>query len=266
METLARLLIAAVVTVGLLASAATAHAETTPGVDFELTLSERTPAAPTSMSLRIRYKDPRDAEAKPPSLKEVRIIAPDGLRFDGGAVAACTADDAALRLQGGAACAPGSRLGSGTVVVMTGCGPLVDPFALNLTPYNSGAGILELVTLGSQAVLAVERTRFSAPNEIKINPPSVPACPVVSVREAQLTVAGGAPARPYVTTPPHCPASGLWTSRVTVSYVGDATPYTASSTTPCVRPVTQRKATRRCVKRAAKKPARKRPAVRRCQR
>jgi len=262
MEIRARVLLSFVLVL-VAAPASPAHAE--PGADFGLTLSSHKASTPTSLSLRILYKHPRDPEAKPLPLKEVLITAPDGLRFDGGAVPACTADDAALRLQGGAACEAGSRLGSGTVVVMTGCGP-VDPFAMNLTPYNSGGGILELVTVGSQVVLAVERTRFGAPNEIRITPPQVPACPAVSVREAQLTVSGGTPARPYVTTPPQCPAAGVWTSRLSVRYVGDDTTYTASSATPCERPAVKRAKAKRPVRRCKPRATPPRRPARRCQR
>ena len=62
------------------------------------------PGAATGTVLDIEYRDPADADAKPPAVRRVVTDARPGARYDTSVPAACEASDAELMLQGAAAC------------------------------------------------------------------------------------------------------------------------------------------------------------------
>ena len=192
------------------------------------------------MHLRAFYKDPSDPDGKPSPLTALKINLPPGSRFDGSAVPACHATDDELNTKGRDACPRETRVGDGTLTAMTGFGPPVDPVSTDLTLFNSGDGIIELVTQkGSNAALGFDRLTFSAPNELTAHPPKTPGGPPdgrTSVREILFDMeAVHAPSgRPYLRTPRDCPANGLWSSLVRFS-TEDGNSYRATSTTTCLR-------------------------------
>src|SRR4051794_36028292 len=106
---------------------ASAQATTTPAADFQLDMASHTPGTPTSLNLHIFYKDPKDPQAQPPPQRKIVIEAPEGSIIDSGAVPKCLAGDAELQLAGEAACSSDSRIGSGTLSLITGGGPGFDP-------------------------------------------------------------------------------------------------------------------------------------------
>jgi hypothetical protein len=215
-----------------LAGAASASADSTPAVDFDLAFSSKAPGSPTAARLRILYKDPSDPDAKPPPLRELRLDAPAGARFSGNAVPACHASDAELRAEGRDACPAASKVGSGTLSVVTGFGPPLDPFPTDATLFNSGDGIIELFTQqASNRTLAIDRTKFVGPSALEAHPPVTPGGPPdgeTSVREVRFTYDKS----PLITTPRDCPGSGRWSSRLTYK-TSDGGTYSAGSTTPC---------------------------------
>ena len=71
-------------------------------------------------ALRLRLPQPVDPEAKPPAVRRVVTVLPRGARYDTSVPGACTATDAELIAQGGAACPPESAIGGGVVTVDTG--------------------------------------------------------------------------------------------------------------------------------------------------
>jgi hypothetical protein len=144
-------------------------------------------------------------------------------------------------LNGASACPQQSQVGTGTVIVMTGCGAPVDPATLDAVLFNSGDGITELLTdHKTGARLTVGHAKFTAPNTITETPSPNPGCPPVgeiSVRQVDFHFNNtrGAAGMAFITTPGVCPASELWTSRASAT-LADGHTYTATSTTPCVRP------------------------------
>jgi hypothetical protein len=199
--------------------------------DFALGFGTRAPGSATTMTLHILYKAPGDPDAKPPAIRSVTIQAPRGTRFDPGAVAACTASDAELYARGRDACPRGSLVGTGSLSVMSGLGPLVDPLPTDVWIYSTPEGVVELVqqpgtnvTLGFDR-LTLEGTTFSG------HPGFQPGAPPdgSSVRRIDWLV--DAPG--YVTTPERCPRSG-WIARGAFAFA-DGSSTSETSVAPCRR-------------------------------
>jgi hypothetical protein len=224
-------ILAAAIAVALTSPAA-ASADSTRAVDFDFAFSSKATGSNTGARLRILYKDPSDPDAKPPPLRELRLEAPAGTRFDGGAVPACHASDAELRAEGRDACAEASRVGGGSATVVTGFGPPADPFPTDATLFNSGDGIIELFTQrGSNRTLGIDRTKFVGQSTLEAHPPVTPGGPPdgeTSVREVRFTYDTG----PLITTPRNCPRSGRWASRL-IYRTSDGHSYSAGSVSPC---------------------------------
>jgi hypothetical protein len=210
-----------------------------PALDFQLQLGARQPASATSMTFHTVYRNPADPSGKPSPLRKSVIQAPRGTVFDGHAVPTCSASGSQLMLAGSSACPQASQVGTGTVIVITGCGPPVDPETLDAALFNSGNGIIELFTDHSTgAPIAVGHATFTAPNTLTETPAPNPGCPPsgeTSVRQVdfhfnEVRGAGGAA---FITSPPSCPASRRWASKITAT-VADGHSYVATSSTACV--------------------------------
>ncbi|HEY1358203.1 MAG TPA: hypothetical protein VGF21_07855 [Thermoleophilaceae bacterium] len=219
-----------------LAGGGQAHAESTAAVDFELGFVSRTPGSVTGMRFYSLYKDPSDPRAKPSPLREVTIEAPAGTRFNGAALPACHATDMELKAQGRDACPASSRVGGGSLTVMTGFGPPLDPVPSDATLFNSGNGVIELFTQpGTNATLGIDRTTLTGPSTLTAHPPVTPGGPPdgeSSVREVHLAYDTGA--KPFIRTPASCPPDGRWVGRLRFR-TKDGHAYSARSTTPCTR-------------------------------
>jgi hypothetical protein len=231
---IARIILAAAA-LGAALGAAPALAEPAPPVDFSLTFSSTTPGSATDAALHILYKDPEDSDnpdGKPPALTDVRIAAPPGTVFDGAAVSACPASDAELMLLGRAACPPASDVGDGFASVVTTFTPPTDRFVSDVTLFNYGDGIVELLEFVEGGIRVTDRARFEGKDTMVLHPTVVPG---ITEREFKFTYRGtlGSPGKPFITTPPDCPPSGAWTARITYTVTTGAT-YTATGTTPCV--------------------------------
>jgi hypothetical protein len=80
--------------------------------------------------------------------------------------------------------------------------------------FNYGDGIIELLEFLAGGLKVVDRAAFTDPNKMVLHPAVVPG---VTEREFTFTYAGqpASASTPFVTTPPRCPRSGRWTSRLT---------------------------------------------------
>lgn len=215
-------------------AAAPGLASSRPPVDFSLRFGSKAPNTPARIHLHILYKDPghpHNPNAKPPALTKVTIQAPRGTVFDGSAVPACRASDDQLQENGRAACPTASRVGGGIGSVIVGSG---QPVVLDATLFNAGNAVIELFTFkGTDTTAAVDRARFHGPRTMVLHPPVYPG---ISEREFDFTYrpVRGAGGKAFITTPPLCPPSGVWTSRLSYTVTTGAR-YRASSTTPCAR-------------------------------
>jgi hypothetical protein len=217
----------------LLAAPATAVAG--PRAQLQVSFAQTGPGVGTRLSLHILYRDPAGPNVKPPAIRGASIALPPGTRVDGAAVARCTATDAELMSLGRSACPAGSRVGGGSLVAITGFGPPFDPFPTDVTLFNSGDGVIELVQqAGTNQTLAIDRATVSG-NVYASHPPRTPGGPPdgeTVVRTIDFTLDGpAAGGRAFVTTPPSCPSGGAWISVGRFSFDGAVDE--ATSPTPC---------------------------------
>jgi hypothetical protein len=218
--------------VAALGSAA-AGAAAAPPVDFSFGFSSTQPGAPADAALYILYKDPEnpdDPDGQPPALTRVEVAAPSGTVFDGTAVPACLASNDELMLRGAAACPEPTGVGNGFASVVNAFGPPLEPFTADVTLFNYGDGIIELLRFEG-AINVVDRARFESPSTMVLNPPVVPGITEREFRFAYRGMPRGA-GKAFITTPPDCPPSRMWTSRLTYTVTTGAT-YSAESATPC---------------------------------
>jgi hypothetical protein len=207
---------------------------------FWFTFDTTKPRTPTDAALHILYRDPEDPQnpdGKAPPLTYVKIAAPPGTVFDPTAVPACHASDAELMLLGPPACPPASRVGQGFGSVVADPGP-PDPFVADVALFNYGEGIVEVLTFPGD-VRATDRAKFEGSSTLVLHPAVVPG---ISEREFSFIYHGRrrGSGKPFITTPPSCPRSGVWTSRLTYRVTTGAT-YHARSVTPCDRPASSRR-------------------------
>lgn len=205
-------LTAAATGLGIVLAGATAGATTGDRADLGLAFSTRAPGAPAALTIHILYKAHGDADAKPSPIRAVTIAAPEGTRFDLHAVPACGASDEELKAQGSGACPSSSRLGEGKLTAITGFGPPVDPVAADITLFNAGDGVIEVVTAtGTDRVLGTDRLSVHG-STLTGDPPSTPGGPPdgeTAIRQIDFTIDAGTR---FVTTPPACPAVASWST------------------------------------------------------
>jgi hypothetical protein len=202
-------------------------------VEFALDLTSAQPASATGMHLRAGVPD---RNGKPPQLRRVVYQLPAGTVLDPTVVPACQASDDELRARGLGACPAETRVGHGTLTAVTGFGAPLDPLAAEVTVFQGVGELVEAVTPpGSDRVVAVDRARIG-PGTLTLNPPEAPGGPPdgrTTIRDIDLFLPErSADGRSFLGTPPGCPGSGNWVSRVTATYDGGETE-AAAATTPC---------------------------------
>jgi hypothetical protein len=215
-----------------LAASGTAPATTGSRADFDLALSPAKPAATAELTLHVRYKAAGDDEAKPSPIRKVVVAAPPGTRFNTDATANCDATDDQLMAQGSGACPPESRIGAGKLTADTGFGPPADPVAGDLTLFNGGHSVIEVVTApGTDRTVGIDRLEIAG-STLTGHPPTTPGGPPdgeTAVRQIDFTIDA---ATRFVTTPAACPASRVWTSTGTFGFA-DGAEETLASATAC---------------------------------
>jgi len=195
--------------VWLLAGTALPHASDASSI--RLAFGSKEPGTRTAMALHIRFTKRGEPNAKPSPIRRIRIEAPQGTAFHSTRVPVCRASDPEVMALGPDACPEGSRIGGGTIVVVTGFGPPFDPFASPTAVFNDGRGWLEVSQTPSNPGLTVAVTRLAVngstiSGDIAATPGGPP-----DFQTAVSTVDLSFPAsKGYITTPRSCPASGGW--------------------------------------------------------
>jgi polyvinyl alcohol dehydrogenase (cytochrome) len=209
-----------------------------PRVELGLRLTSRAPASPSGVSVSLRFNPSGDRDGKPSPLRVATIHAPSGLRFDNGALARCTASDDELKTRGSDACPAASKLTVGSFSAMSGTP--ADPLGGDDHVFNGNGEIIEVITVpGASPSPGFDRLKIAG-STLTAHPPTTPGGPpdgetaVKSIAfDVPVRTSGG---RSLITTPPVCPASGVWTTTGTFGFA-DGTVETASATTPCERPL-----------------------------
>lgn len=216
-------------------AAAPVSADAGPRAELRAGFGQTHAGAPTAMTVHILYRAPNDPDAKPSPIRGAEIATPPGTRFDATAPERCQATDAELMAFGRAACPAGSRVGGGKLVAVTGFGAPFDPFFTDVTLFNTGAGVIELVQQqGTDQTLAIDRATVRG-NVYTSHPPRTPGGPPdgeTAVRSVDFSFDAPAPgARAFITTPSSCPADGQWRATGRFAFDGDVD--VATSSTPC---------------------------------
>lgn len=196
---------------------------------FEMHYGSSVPGTSTSLSTHMTWTDPGEAAAKPKEIKKIVFKFHPGTRFDTAALPRCGASDKAVRDHGAAVCPRGSKVGAGSTMVNTGTSPI---FGTQVTFFNSRG---QLIVLVKAAALTITVFRDDVVGDtITVNTKIPAGFALTDLRVAFRThnrrVAGRR--HSYFRTPPTCPASGVWTTTATFTYV-DASSQTLTSTTPC---------------------------------
>ena len=232
-----QLLAALTVALGAAGLGLSAQAASASGLILSLQLTSHQAGSPTGATLHLAYPDGPEGKPKPVSKGVYKF--PRGTTIDEAAVQVCMASNEELELLGSEACAASTALGGGEITVDTGFGPPIDPLALD-DSYFHGPGQLITVFRPHEApgpVLQVNRlqikeaTIIDRPSLPPGYPPGTKTVAKEVNQEIALASSGG---RAFMTTPPTCPRSGNWISRLTITYE-DGTIETATSATPCAR-------------------------------
>ncbi|HEX8647819.1 MAG TPA: hypothetical protein VF715_13040 [Thermoleophilaceae bacterium] len=204
--------------------------------ELELGFTTEAPGAPAGVRIVIDYKNPDDPAAKPPALTGARIDLPAGTRIDNDAVPKCRASDAEIRSRGRDACPPETLVGTGRLVAITGFGPPADPVDGEVVAFNGEREIVEVVLVrGTDQAAGFDRIGIEG-SRLTPHPPATPGGPPdgrTAIKRIELDLAApSAGARPYVTTPPACPADRLWRSSASFTF-GDGGATTVGAAAPC---------------------------------
>ncbi len=203
------------------------------------TLSSHKPSHSTAERFRFDYVNPDDPNGKPPAVSKVITILPHGARYDASAPGSCGASDAELMAEGGAACPPDSAVGGGVTTVDTGVpGPdrfvTADVEFFNNENDPNGEFVYVNTVRGTSArtVIRADVTKRRTITTVGMLPGTPPDGGAIDTADLKVKATSTAEGSHYITTPPRCPASGHWTTRLIFEYAGGAR-QTAKTPTPC---------------------------------
>lgn len=193
----------------------------------------------------IDYINPGDPEAKPPAVQKVTTVLPKGARFNVRVPDSCTAGDAALLLEGGAACPASSRVGGGVVTVDTGFPEPARTITADVDLFNNATDpegefiyVNTVRGVGARTLIRADivgRDTVTISGALPGTPPDGGAIDTVDLTVDKITgMLEGVGRRAYLTTPRNCPKRGEWHTRIEFSYP-DGVAETIRSETPCRR-------------------------------
>jgi hypothetical protein len=230
---------AALLAAAALTPVTSAAAEPTARVEYVDAFTTRTPGTPSGRVFFDEFFDARDASAKPPPVQFVHLQLPKGARFDTDAVAHCGATDAELMARGPEACAPGSKVGTEVFTFDTGFDGPNRLVTSDITFLNDPGELIILTQERQSGARVVVRGRIGPETfDFELAPlPGTPPDGGADKREdANYPPAIGPGGKAWLTTPPKCPASGMWTFRVDYTF-RNGEKVTRTSDSPCDRSV-----------------------------
>lgn len=226
------------------ASGATSAGEVSEGSNVgryqtaSLRLAESAPGRPTGYRVRIDYVNPDDPGAKPPSVRRVVEVFPDGTRIDTDAPARCAASDAELMLRGASACPAGAVVGTGFIRLDTGVPGPGRYLNEDVTFLNNDEQLIYLTVDRSTGARTVVRAQVRG-HRVITEAPLLPgaasdgtAIDVVRGSFPKLVRMRDGTRRAYVTTPERCSGRGHWEARVRFDY-HDGTAQSETTRNPC---------------------------------
>lgn len=217
----------------LLALAAPAYGQSADRQEVTAGFTTTRPNTPTGGFFTLRVRDPNDPSAKAPRVTRVVEIFPNA-PTDPSALPQCTASDAQLMAQGGAACPADSLDATGLAEFDTGFGGPGDPLLADLQAFYNGHGLSGVATPRGAPVHFSSHTEFQG-RVATTDFPDMPGGPPDGHTTLRYTALNAPPHGNFFKTPATCPASGHWTFRTRVTYADGVTQETVT-TSPCARP------------------------------
>jgi hypothetical protein len=194
----------------------------------EFTLSERKTGRPTAERFLFDYQNPSDPGAKPPAVRRVVTVLPNGAHYDPSVPGSCTASDAELMAQGASACPEDSAIGGGVVTVDTGFPEPGRMVTADIEFFNNAEDpdgeFIYLNTVrdnGARTVIradVTDRRTITDAGMLPGTPPDGGAIDTVDVTVAEVSRRIDGERRAYITTPRRCPPDRTWTARVRFVY------------------------------------------------
>ena len=199
-----------------------------PREDVNQTFTTTHPGSPTGTHWLARYHAAGKKSGEPPYVHRMVFYPPRGMRYDTSVPGRCTAPDVELQAFGPAACPVDSRLGSGTVKGIfyepIGHDFVFDRYTHHVDVMNNTNEQIILVKAEGYAVVR-GTVRPDGTQDFR-TPSCFPSPPVGDCLDDYVKLSytntflpaytrkSGGRVRSYATTPPKCPASGYWRTRV----------------------------------------------------
>jgi hypothetical protein len=241
-------LVTALLLVGMSVTAGVASAAK-PRQKLDMRFTSTRPGAPTGAKVNPTWLSDHPGE-KPHTITEDSFTFAKGAKVDFSVPTKCTATDQQLVNRGPSACPKSSRVGEGTVnldmgrpvwiipriikthVALLSGGPheIINVFRVTNVPLGFPIRVIDRGDVNGRTLSA----------ENQLTPGFPPPDDYVAVKFDRLNfdkiVKGhGDNRRSFMTTPPSCPASGVWTNTASFTYVDHVTQQ-ASSPSPCSGP------------------------------
>lgn len=196
---------------------------------FTLDYKPSRPAASGGIRTFMTWADPGEPNGKPKRLTRIRFEFHPGTRIDTRALRQCRASDVDVRIEGVRACPKGSRLGFATSRVITASTP-ADRTSIRF--FNAPREIIVLVRVEGRTLAVYRDDIRGRVVTVNLDLPSG-----LSLLELDATVepharGRGKRRRVYFRTPPVCPPSGEWTTKVTFTYI-DGSSEQLTDGSPC---------------------------------
>ncbi len=234
-----RLLGSAIAATAVLAVVGAPAAAQTPRAKVDAIFTSQTPGTSTGRLENGDFVDPANPGGKPHGVRSVVLELAGGARWDTDAIPQCSASDAALTASGPAACPAETKVGQGPVVVDTGFEGSNRNVEFDFSAFNEDDGMI-LVGREKQSGghLVVHATISGGRLEIQFppapgTPPEGGALKTERIVFFERSEVRDGQRRAYLTTPPTCPASGVWVNRLTYTF-GDGVSETVESASSCV--------------------------------
>ncbi len=239
----ARLSLAAIAGLVSLLSVAPAKSEarTPPRQIASDKLTTKAPGTPQGDKLSIDLVGPGGPSAKPFSLESFVLTFSRGTLIDTSVPEQCRATDAELIAVGPAACPDGSRIGHGKTEVDTGLlSSALFPriLKLDLSIFNNAHQVLNVTETTNTPVpiRTIVRNPIDGASVRTAVPPipgAPPPDPFIALRSIRVTIEPVVrEGRAYRLSPPKCPSSGTWKTRLAFFY-RDGVSETTETQSPC---------------------------------
>lgn len=206
---------------------------------YQFRFTSDVPGAPTGMRTHNVYSDWMGSKPKPQARVEFQL--PAGARIHEEAMPVCRATADELFARGAGACPPETELARGAGTALTGLGPPVDPLSGDIRVFHGPGEFMPVSTApGSDRVLVVAHLRIVEGHRLVDtvagdSPPTAPGGPPdgrTTPKDIDVATTARAAASGLIVTPPGCPGTGAWTSRLIVTNE-DGSVESAAATTPC---------------------------------